>query len=166
MADLKISAMTQPGFVMNGDLMPLVQSGANIAATRSVFLQPHAGETVGFTDGSTTVGVREGVGPVMMWKSPNQVTWTRSADIMLLIDATGNFFLNAIPGGLLGLQGNGGGIGIDSAGGIGLIPAAGQIVAIGYTPGNAGDWAPPPVDYQGAIDRIAAKLASIFGPIP
>jgi hypothetical protein len=106
MADLKISAMTQPGFVMNGDLMPLV------------------------------------------------------------IDATGNFFLNAIPGGLLGLQGNGGGIGIDSAGGIGLIPAAGQIVAIGYTPGNAGDWAPPPVDYQGAIDRIAAKLASIFGPIP
>jgi hypothetical protein len=40
--------------------------------------------------------------------------------------------------------------------------------AIGYTPGNATNWAPPvPVDSQSAIDRLANAVAGLLGtPIP
>lgn len=166
MADEKISAMTFPGSWAPGAVFPFEFGGNNYAATRAQFLFAQGGDDINMGGGSSAVGLLAGTGPYVTIKGPDALIWTRLPDVILNVTSGGDFFIAAVPGQKLNLSGNGAGVNLDASGAIQITAAAGQTVTIGYTPGNSSDWSGDPTDYQSAVDRIAARLAALFGPIP
>lgn len=156
MANEKISQMTAAAAVTDADLVPIVQAGSNMAATRAqlltgsnnavIYLVAASGQFVGIKAGAYLIQVRDD-GSINL----------EGQGASLQIDGSGNVLLR---GQALTLNAQ---TGLMSLG-----QNIGGSVQVQYTPASLSDWATTsPPDLATAIDRIAAAVVGLLGsPIP
>jgi hypothetical protein len=87
MADEKISAMPAATDVNNVDLIPIVQGGVNMSATRALLL----------TSASETIGLSQGDGGVVELTDDGLINVQDSDGVGFMSDVLSHFILTATP---------------------------------------------------------------------
>jgi len=181
MADTKISDMTAASEVLNGDLVPIVNSLANFAATREQMLVGGTSEDIRLTasPGQSAYVENDVASCQDQWDSSGNraiifggtfdVSLSSAASMVFNIDTIGNIIINCATNRqvqigdpascLLTMNGFGGNCGITGT----------SAHSISFFNPGSGDWATSdPADYQIAFNRLAALVRTLNGgtPIP
>jgi len=174
MADTKISAMAAATEVLNADVVPIVNGGANFKATRQLLLTAGTGEDIELVPSAGGVAKIENAGAqgrveVDASGNPNIISsltvTVGRADLStyLRLDST-DVWSWLLGGAILGLSIDNGGtleLSMDLTNDTAKFLAASGI-DITYIPGDTNDWtgADPTTVYE-ALDRIAAAVGPI-----
>ena len=166
----KISALPAATTVsQTTDVLPIVQGAANKNVTREVFLSAKTGEIVGIFNGTGVGGVQvDASGQVDIgYASGTHLAIGRDSAVNLQFQGNGNVVFQQESGAEWRVQGNGGAIIYSGSGKCSILDNGGTSVEISFTPLASASWNTDPVNMAGAIDRLAAAVATLRGsPIP
>lgn len=170
MPDTKISAMTAAVGVLQGDLVPIVSSGANFRATKTQLLTAFSTDPIFITSNAGDHAGYDTINEyVIQQSSGKSITIGNTALGFLQIDASGNLTLGQDAPGVFTIDHGAGTTLVIAGDGTFTIDnsVSGKPVHIPYTPLAPGDWAGSPTEVWEAIDRIAAVVSSGgASPIP
>jgi len=161
----KISQLAFTATIGATDEIEINAGGTNKRIFRDAIFGGPGGITLGVNSGGAFVGVDNADGARMDVAGTNTITMRQNGILLFQLDAAGTLTMNGVNGGQANLAANGGLVNVDGAGNVALIPNAGAIVGIGYTPGFPGDWVVAPTDLLLAVDRIA-RVVSALGTVP
>lgn len=189
---IPISAMVAATEFNAADVFPMVQAGANLKCTRSVFLSAVPTESISMSAGGSNITIASNgdaeillatTHAIKMWHgaADNFFVWgpggetqfqvkagfnwqvTTGLGNQLLIDNLGNVILLGAAGAAIQIQVGANSIVMLDGGGVTCSCDAGVNFFIPYLDGSGGAWkVAPPADLNTAIDRIAAWIHTNF----
>lgn len=184
MPDTKISAFPAAANVVNADELPIVQALVNAKCTRQQLLEAGIGENITVkAQGLNSVSLESGMAgeKVVLDDTFGYVGNSVIGWITVITGTNGYIQLSSTGAVLISSHGGGANLVLSNAGtgqSIALTGAGAQIVFVSpagvfipfliQAPGAIGNWAVGvPVDYNLAINRLAAAVAGLLGgPIP
>lgn len=153
----KISAMTPATEMFLADVLPIVQAGANLKATKQQILDAATAEATRMNSSASTF---------FELQTDGSFYFKESGTMRFAYDVPGGAFaVNAVS--FFQLTSAGTSQIATAAGILTLQSNPGFNVVIVYVPAAPGNWVIPPVDLVAAVDRLAAAVAGLLGgPIP
>lgn len=177
MADTKISAMTAATFVLNADVVPIVQGGVNLKSSRALFLTGSATEDIQLKGASgQKAQIVPDDGNALIETLDGGLVNIRALTTLDVFSSDGVTTGEVIwdPTGVFVVTDGSGGIWLGDPGfavGMTLDPVGGNFILTGFTSylfdyiaGTPTDWSgAAPTDLFTAIDRCATLLKTLNG---